>query len=122
MKKAHDERRRTGLVGVPLLLKGRDPIHFDVSVTGKEPACFALSIRKCGSSIFSNIVAAIAKRNQRHVIDIPASLFRHNVPYPEWSNSGALAKLVWRGNVYVGFRDMPSSLVDDAIFADARKI
>jgi hypothetical protein len=108
---------------VPMSVEGRAPMYFTVDAAAKEfPTAFALSIRKSGSSIFNNIVTAIARASGRTVVDIPATAFENNIPYPLWNDPSNLPGLVWRGNIYVGFRDAPTAIFNDRVFQQATKL
>jgi hypothetical protein len=110
-------------INLRLDIDGHDAIDFSVDANAKQfPTAFALSIRKSGSSIFSNIVTAIAQASGRTVVDIPNAAFQNNIAYRYWNDSDALPSLSWRGNVYVGFRDAPSALFGDPVFRQAKKI
>ncbi len=95
---------------------------FQVDVRKADRAWFALGVRKSGSSIFSSIVNALALFNGLHTVDIPGEMFQHGLRYIDWNGYDRLADLVWRGNVYIGFRDPPTILYSDPVFQQARKI
>jgi hypothetical protein len=97
-------------------------VQFNVEGAQTAPACFALGVRKSGSSLFSNLVAAIAMHNNRQVVDIPGTFFQLGHRYRDWNEHARISNLVWPGNVYVGFRDPPSGLYSDPVFQQARKI
>lgn len=102
-------------------LNGRT-LSFGIDARPAERAWFALGIRKSGSSIFSSIVNALAIFNEINALDIPGTMFAHGIPYLEWNSHPRLADLVWRGNLYLGFRDPPTALFGDPVFREARKI
>ncbi len=97
-------------------------VDFQVDTKAEGPACFALGIRKSGSSIFYSITGALAEFNQVNVIDIPGAMFEHGYRYREWNQGERLHDLIWRGNAYIGFRDAPTALFKDPIFSEAKKI
>lgn len=97
-------------------------LTFDVSVQRAEQAWFALGVRKSGSSIFSSIVNALAIYNKLHTVDIPGVMFTQAVRYIEWNNHPRIADLLWRGNVYIGFRDPPTGFYADPVFKGGKKI
>lgn len=108
---------------VPLTVRLNDrTLTFQVDVRKAERAWFALGIRKSGSSIFSSIVNALALFNRVHTVDIPGEMFQHGFRYIDWNGYDRLPDLVWRGNVYIGFRDPPTILYGDPVFQQARKI
>lgn len=49
-------------------------------------------------------------------------MFAHGVRYSEWNGHPRIADLVWRGNLYLGFRDPPTAFFGDPVFQGARKI
>jgi hypothetical protein len=110
------------LVPVHIEMGDGRAVEFSVTAASGGSASFALGIRKSGSSLFSNIAAALATHNNFNVIDIPGTLFEHGYRYHDWNALDRIRSLIWPGNVYVGFRDPPTCLYDDAIFRDARKI
>lgn len=98
------------------------PAQVQVELRAKRPTCFALGVRKSGSSIFSSIVNALAMHGgQANAIDIPGEMFAKGYRYTDW-NQPPLCDLVWRGNVYIGFRDPPSALYQDPVFIESKKI
>lgn len=97
-------------------------LTLDVAVLRRPPACFALGVRKSGSSIFHSIVAALAAANGWNVVDLPGTAFEAGWSSEDWIASPALRRLVWRGNAYVGFRAPPIGLYADPVFREARKI
>ena len=107
----------------PLTIEvGGRALTFDIDARPAEHAWFALGVRKSGSSIFSSIVNALAIFNEIHAVDIPGALFGHGIRYNEWNGEPRIADLVWRGNLYIGFRDPPTAFFRDPVFRDARKI
>lgn len=108
---------------VPIAMSiGERALTFDVSIKRAEQAWFALGVRKSGSSIFSSIVSALAIFNRLHTVDIPGEMFKHAVRYVEWNNHPRIADLLWRGNVYIGFRDPPTAFYADPVFREGKKI
>jgi hypothetical protein len=109
---------------IPLTLPMPDErvLRFHVGLRRGAPACFALGVRKSGSSVFSSIVAALAQFNARNVVDIPGTMFQHGYRWGDWNGHPRIADLLWRGNAYVGFRDPPTALYADPIFREGRKI
>jgi hypothetical protein len=102
-------------------------LGFDVEARRSESregarACFALGVRKSGSSIFSSVVSALAQFNGLNVVDIPGTMFQHGYRYVDWNGYRRLSDLLWRGNVYIGFRDPPTALYGDPVFAGGAKI
>jgi len=97
-------------------------IGFDVSIESDRPACFALGVRKSGSSLFSNLVGALAEHNARNTVDIPGTMFEHGYRYRDWNKTPVIEDLVWRGNIYIGFRDAPTALYRDPVFQKAKKL
>jgi hypothetical protein len=108
---------------VPLAITlGERALSFEVDARRAERAWFALGVRKSGSSIFSSVVNALALFNRIHTVDIPGAMFSAGVRYVEWNNHPRLADLLWRGNVYIGFRDPPTALYADPVFREGKKI
>ena len=108
---------------VPLAIRlGDRTMSFEVDARKATRAWFALGVRKSGSSIFSSIVNALAIFNQIHAVDIPGTMFEHGFRYPDWNGYERIADLLWRGNVYIGFRDAPTAFYGDPVFRESRKI
>jgi hypothetical protein len=97
-------------------------LRFHAGVRRGERACFALGVRKSGSSLFSSMVAALAQFNAWPVVDIPGTMFEHGYRWNDWNGHPRLADLLWRGNAYIGFRDPPGAAYRDPIFREARKV
>lgn len=111
------------LVELQLKVEGFDPVPYVVDVqAASHRTAFALSIRKSGSSVFSNIVAAISEASARTVVDLPGKAFQHNIAHRFWNDREALSRMIWPGNVYIGFRDAPTALFGDSVFRQAAKI
>lgn len=108
----------------PISLKMADgrTMRFSVRVRSTRPAVFALSLRKSGSSLFSNLVTAIATHNKVPVVDIPGTMFDGGYQYRDWIAHPELRHLVWKGNCYIGFRDPPTSFYGDPVFEQAPKL
>lgn len=103
-------------------MPGDRSLSVDVAVLRGAPACFALGVRKSGSSIFHSIVAALAAANGWNAVDLPGTAFEAGWSSEDWIADPALRRLVWRGNAYVGFRAPPVGLYADPVFREARKI
>lgn len=101
---------------------GDRTLTFDVSARRADRAWFALGVRKSGSSIFSSIVNALAIFNEIHAVDLPGVMFKQGIRYIEWNNHPRIADLLWRGNVYIGFRDPPTAFYPDPVFREGKKI
>lgn len=97
-------------------------LTFEIDARRADHAWFALGVRKSGSSIFSSIVNALAIFNEIHAVDIPGTLFSQGVRYIQWNNHPRITDLLWRGNVYIGFRDPPTAFYTDPVFREAKKI
>lgn len=108
---------------VPLAIRLGDRVmSFEIDARKAPRAWFALGIRKSGSSIFSSIVNALAIFNELNTVDIPGTMFDNGFRYPDWNGYPRVADLLWRGNVYIGFRDAPTGMYADPVFREAKKI
>jgi hypothetical protein len=108
-------------VDISISLTNGRKISFDV-VEGDGPACFLLSVRKCGSSVTNNICRALAETNNRCFVDVGHTFFTNNIKAVEWRSEGALRQIVRPGVIYGGFRDAPVGLFDDQIFQRSPKL
>jgi hypothetical protein len=97
-------------------------LTFSVGVRSPRRAGFVLSLRKSGSSLFSNLVSAISTHNGIPVIDIPGAMFENGYRYTDWNSHPQLRDLLWKGNTYIGFRDPPTSFFGDPVFEQAPKL
>src|SRR5262245_12809956 len=101
------------------LLKG---VRFAVEPCGANPPLFVLSVRKSGSTMLNNACRRLALHNNRSYVNVPETMFDHNIVVSEWIGDPALADLVLPGNVYGGFRNFPLALADRDVFHASRKV
>ena len=99
----------------------RGAVAFQVAEGGTEPACFALGVRKSGSTMLHRIVNLLARRNGVNSVDIAGSFFRAGFRASDWAQAD-LAAVVAPGNVYVDFRNFPAPLEKNEEFRRARKV
>lgn len=97
-------------------------VPFTLATDGAGDALFALGVRKSGSSVFSNICAALAMANGVNVVDVPGVMFERGHTVHAWNGSPRLGDAVRPGNMYIGFRDAPTALFAHPAFRAARKI
>jgi sulfotransferase family protein len=97
-------------------------VTFDVERDLDGPAFFLLSIRKCGSSIFNNISNALAQANGRNYVNVGDRFFRANVTEKYWAADPGLRRILSPGNVYGGFRMLPSAFVESELFQTSPKL
>jgi hypothetical protein len=110
---------------LPLTIRMADDrvMRFPVEVRqGAPAACFAMGVRKSGSSVFSSIVAALARFNDWSAIDIPGAMFDEGYRWSDWNGHPRVTDLLWRGNAYLGFRDPPTAFYRDPVFREGRKL
>ena len=107
---------------IQITLSNGRTVEFEVDVGGDGPACFALSVRKCGSTIFNQMCAALARRNKRHVVHVAQPFFHANVRVADYINEPSLRDLMHVGNVYAGFRNMPAPLCGHEVFEKGLKV
>jgi hypothetical protein len=86
--------------------------EFTIRCDDTKPSYFGLGVRKAGSSIMNSMLAALAQWNDVNFVDIPGELFKAGVEVSTWQADGGLAKLVRGGNIYGGFRNAPTKLMD----------
>ena len=103
------------------LANGRK-VTFDLPAPGQGPAVFALSVRKCGSSLFNSMTTDLGHANGCGFVDVGGALFTHNVLPPDWQHDPALGQILESGMIFGGFRDMPFSMLDSELFATSPKI
>jgi hypothetical protein len=107
---------------ISLAMKDGRVLSFSVGVRLQRKAAFVLSLRKSGSSLFSNLVGAISQFNRVPVVDIPGTMFDNGYRYADWNGHPNLRDLLWKGNTYVGFRDPPTAFYGDPVFEQAPKL
>lgn len=110
------------LAPIGLEMQDGRSLTFSVGVRSQRKAAFVLSLRKSGSSLFSNLVSAISQFNRVPVVDIPHRMFENGYRYTDWNSHPNLRDLLWKGNTYVGFRDAPTSFYGDPVFEQAPKL
>ena len=109
-------------IEIDVKVSDRKTLVFTVDPAGKRSACFALGVRKSGSSVFANITKALADYNGMRTVDIPATMFDEGYRYSEWNAVPGLKNLLWKGNMYLGFRDAPTIFYNDPIFRAGKKV
>jgi hypothetical protein len=102
-----------------VLLKG---VTFQINDQDTGTASFILSVRKSGSTMFNQVCKRLATHNQANFVDVPAGMFRSNMPASAWIRDPELNSLIYPGNTYGGFRNFPLALADNKHFRAARKI
>lgn len=107
---------------IDLVLSGGQRVTVEVEAGLRGDCYFVLSVRKCGSSIFNNIVQALAQANHRKFVNVGDLFFRHNVMPREYKGDLALADMLYPQNVYGGFRDCPNALLSNPVFQSGKKL
>jgi hypothetical protein len=97
-------------------------IPFVVDTDSSGPAYFALGIRKCGSSLFHKLVIQLAKMNNRTFVDVAERYFKSNIVSKDWIKDPANCAILYGGNVYCGFREMPATFQDAPLYREGKKI
>lgn len=97
-------------------------LGFQVDKDREGPACFALSIRKCGSTVFNKIVVSMAQLNERRYVNVAGRYFRNNIAAKDWMQDPANCGLLYGGNIYGGFRFMPVGFTESPIYKAGKKI
>lgn len=96
-------------------------LPFEIADGLTEPPRFCLGVRKSGSTMLNRIILQLARRNRCHAVDIPGTFFRNGYRVQHWEQAD-LSPLIGPGNVYVGFRNFPRTLLDFPAFREARKV
>ena len=99
--------------------KGR--LDFQVTEGSGEAPCFALGVRKSGSTMLHKLVMFLARKNNTNAVDIPGTFFKRGFVVQDWVNAD-LSHVVQPGNVYVGFRSFPTNFGRYEHFRNGRKI
>jgi hypothetical protein len=109
-------------VNVVVELEAGREVEFDVATDREGPACFLLSIYKCGSTMVNNMTKAMARANDTPFVDVDPTFFRAQVPAVQYRRDPALRAILFPGNLYGGFRHMPEAFVEDELFLAGPKI
>jgi hypothetical protein len=113
---------RSTMISMGIQMPGGRAIAFTLSGQSTREACFALGLRRSGSSLFGSIASALAEANGVNVVDVAGAMSSQGYAYADWNGHARLSDLIWRGNLYVGFRDSPSALFGDPVFLSARRM
>lgn len=97
-------------------------IPFVVDTDCSGPAYFALGIRKCGSSLFHKLVIQLARINNRTFVDVAERYFKSNIVSKDWIKDPANRAILYGGNVYGGFREMPATFADAPLYKEGKKM
>jgi hypothetical protein len=97
-------------------------VIFDVADDAARPPVFVFGIRKSGSSIMNSMLAVVARFNGLNFVDVAGRLFQEGVDVERWRGDPAIASLLRGGNVYGGFRNAPSLLLDAPELLHGRSI
>lgn len=96
-------------------------VTFHLARAADTPARFVMGLRKCGSSMLSQIMEELAERHALHSVDLPGRFFKAGIRFPEWQEMD-LTEVIRSGNMYVGFRACPAGLLRNEVFARSRRV
>ena len=68
------------------------------------------------------MLQSLANINGRNYLDVGGSFFKNGIPEREWVAERSLVSLLAPGNLYGGFRSMPTGFLGADAFVRARKI
>jgi hypothetical protein len=97
-------------------------VTFELPAPAPGPPLFALSVRKCGSSLFNSMTLALGEANGYGYIDVIGTLFEQNVQWQDWQRDPFMRELLRPGIIFGGFRDMPLNLAEEELFIASPKI
>lgn len=97
-------------------------VTFEIADDPARPPVFVFGIRKSGSSIMNSMLAAVARFNGLNFVDVAGRLFEEGVDVERWRSDPAIASLLRGGNVYGGFRNAPSLLLDAPELVHGRSV
>jgi hypothetical protein len=103
------------------LTSGRE-VELEVATDREGPACFLLSIYKCGSTMVNNMAKSLAKANGRPFVDVDPTFFREQVPAGQYRRDPAIRQMLYPGNLYGGFRHMPEAFLESPRFVEGPKV
>ncbi|MCX8133825.1 MAG: sulfotransferase domain-containing protein [Roseococcus sp.] len=97
-------------------------VPFQVADDPARPPLFVFGVRKSGSSIMNMMVEALAQMNGMNFVDVAGRLFEAGVGVERWRADPGILALLRGGNVYGGFRNAPSLLLDSPFLTGGRSI
>ncbi len=97
-------------------------VDFQVRKADGQPAYFAFGVRKSGSSVMNQMVAALARMNQVNYVDVAGQLFAKGVNVSAWQNDAGLGALLHGGNLYGGFRNAPLGIAGHPLVQESPKV
>lgn len=109
-------------LSVPFDAGSSRQVAFTLRNKPAEGARFVLSLRNSGGETIETLIRALVTDDDVPVIDVPDRLGQNGIDTADWFSDPGLLELFWPGNIYVGFREPPVCLLQDAVFAAARKI
>jgi hypothetical protein len=107
---------------VTIALRNGRSIAFEVELGLEGPAYFVFGVRKSGSTLLNRLASELSRLNRRRFVNVGDAFFQQNVLAIDWQFDPALTEILYRGNVYGGFRDMPFSLLSNKLFENSPKI
>jgi hypothetical protein len=110
------------VVKITVNLASGQQIPFQVDKDLDGPAYFVLGIRKCGSSLFNKLVIDLAKFNNRRFVNVAGRYFSNNIAAKDWVKDPANCAILYGGNVYGGFRVMPTAFARAPLYKEGKKI
>jgi hypothetical protein len=96
-------------------------VSFTLADRADLPCWFVLGVRKSGSTIFSNMIKALAESQEFGIVDM-GRMFEVGVPVRDWRADPGMASLLHGGNLYAGFREFPEGLKTSPGFIAAPKV
>ena len=103
------------------LANGRT-ITFRIATQPNTPSYFLLGVKKSGSSLLNSMAAAIAQDNGYAMVDVAGTFFNQNVVLKDWMTDPAVSSLLAGGNLYGGFRSLPTYLATTNFFKNQTKL
>jgi len=97
-------------------------IDYEVANDPSREAFFVFGVRKSGSSILNSMLGAVARINGIQYVDVAGKLFERGLTVAEWQNDAAMARILYPGNLYGGYRNFPAGLRGADIFVRSRKV
>lgn len=120
MGEGEDVTPRLGSLAIEMRTGQR--LVFDVDGDSTEPAGFVFGIVRSGSSLLNEVTHALAAANNRHFVDVGTPFFQAGVRELDFGHDPALLRLVCPGNIFGGFRFMPSVLAWSPVFERGPKV
>src|SRR3972149_8983595 len=96
-------------------------IDYEVANDPRREGFFVFGVPKSGSAILNSMLGAVARINGIQYVDVAGKLFERGLTVAEWQNDAAMARILYPGNLYGGYRNFPAGLGGAGTFVRRRE-